>query len=289
MAIPGSGQHPPRRCALAGLLLLAAVAPSCASLSQPAIPLRTLELGRKTGGTCLAVLLPGRWDEPESFAKAGFAEAVARRHLSLDLMAVDAHLGYYRNRSVTERLQLDVLEPARAAGYRTIWIVGTSLGGLGGILSLRDHPQDLAGVLALAPFLGPPEVIREIRAAGGPARWMPPRILAADDVGRELWSFLAPWAAGPQERPLHLGWGTEDSLAEANEVLASMLPRERIYTAHGGHDWKTWASLWEQFLDRTTLCGPPRWGTPPRRAARQLSAGDRASRTRRRRTAGSGR
>lgn len=255
MVLARERQHAAQRNWLAGLLPLAVLASSCASLRTPGIPLRTVELGPSTGGTCLAVLLPGRWDKPESFRQAGFAEAVARRGLGLDLVAVDAHLGYYRERSIVDRLHLDVVAPARAAGYRTIWIVGTSLGGVGGLLYLRDHPEDLAGVLALAPFLGADEVIREIEAAGGPARWTAPRTFASEDVGRELWSWLAPWAAGGPATPLHLGWGTEDGLARANRMLATLLPRERVYAIAGGHDWKTWARLWEQFLERTALCG----------------------------------
>ncbi len=247
--------HPALAMLRFGTLLALAVATVCCSTFRaPVIPLRTIALGTKGGGTCLAVLLPGRWGKPESFRKAGFAKAVEKRGLRLDLVAVDSHLGYYRDRSVVERLRIDVVEPARAAGYRTIWIVGTSLGGVGGLLYLRDQPDDLSGVLALAPFLGADELIREIEAAGGPTRWTPPPTLPTDDVGRELWSWLAPWALSRRATPLHLGWGSEDSLAEANQMLATLLPRERVYTVRGRHDWGTWARLWEQFLDRTELC-----------------------------------
>ncbi|MFN7943038.1 MAG: alpha/beta hydrolase [Thermoanaerobaculia bacterium] len=204
---------------------------------------------------CLAVLLPGRWDRPESLLAAGFADAVEKRGTRLDLVAVDAHLGYFRDRSVVERLHLDIVAPARAAGYRTIWIVGTSLGGVGGLLYLRGRPEGLSGVLALAPFLGGEDLIREIEAAGGPTRWTLLPASPADDVGRGLWRWLVPWARSRQATPLHLGWGSDDSFAQANEMRASLLPRERIYSERGGHDWGAWARLWEQFLDRTQLCG----------------------------------
>lgn len=241
--------------ALAGLLLIGALALGCAFARRPVIPLRTLDLAPRGDGDCLAVLLPGRWDRPESFRDAGFAAAVAGRGLRLDLVAVDSHLAYYQDRSVVERLHLDVVAPARAAGYRTIWLVGTSLGGVGGLLYLRDRPEEISGVLALAPFLGADEVIREIEAAGGPARWSAAGPAPTDDVGRELWSWLAPWTAGRQRPPLHLGWGSEDRLARANALLATALPAERVYTAPGGHDWRTWARLWEQFLERSAPCG----------------------------------
>jgi pimeloyl-ACP methyl ester carboxylesterase len=233
------------------------MATGCAALRPTTVPMRTVELARGDGGRpgrCLAVLLPGRFDRPEQFREAGFARAVEARGLALDLVAVDSHLGYFRARTIVDRLQADVIAPARAAGYDTIWIVGTSLGGLGGLLYLRDHPEDLAGVLALAPYLGETAVIEEIERAGGPTRWRPPATLADGDLGRELWGWLGPWAAGAPAVPLHLGWGTADAFDRSNRLLAGLLPPERVYTDPGGHDWPVWERLWEAFLDRNPLC-----------------------------------
>ncbi len=248
---------PPRRArrfCSAAVLPLATLALSCATWRAPAKPLRTVELAPRVGGSCLVVLLPGRWDEPERFGRAGFAAAVARRGLQLDLVAVDAHLGYYRDRSVVERLRADVVAPSRAAGYREIWLVGISLGGLGGLTYLREHPDDVAGVLALAPYLGEADLVREIEAAGGAASWRPRRSGDGVGFGVELWSWLAPWVAARSGPPLHLGWGEQDDLAPASRLLAALLPREQVYAQAGGHDWRTWERLWEQFLERTALC-----------------------------------
>lgn len=231
----------------------------CAALRPPTAPLRAVDLlrGAATGeNRCLAVLLPGRWNEPEQFRDSGFAAAVTARKLALDLVAVDAHLGYYRARSIVERLRADVIGPARAAGYETIWIVGPSLGGLGGLLYLRDHPEDLAGAFAIAPYLGEPEVIDEIERAGGPGQWRPPARVADGDVGRELWSWLGPWTQGEPSVPLHLAWGTADGFDRSNRMLADLLPPERVYTDPGGHDWSVWERLWERFLDRTLATAP---------------------------------
>ncbi len=239
----------------------------CAALRPATAPLRTVTLTDATPppgagtGRCLAVLLPGRLDRPEKFRQAGFVEAVTARGLELDLVAVDSHLGYFRERTIVERLRTDVIAPARAAGYGTIWIVGTSLGGLGGLLYLRDHPSDLDGVFAIAPYLGSPAVIAEIEEAGGPESWRPPATLASADVGRELWSWLGPWASAAPEIPLHLAWGTADSFDRANRLLAGLLPPERVATDPGGHDWPVWQRLWERFLDRVmpgTTCAPRR-------------------------------
>lgn len=236
---------------LAGTLMA-----GCAALRPATVPLRTVDLARGSGVRCLVVLLPGRLDAPEKFREAGFASAVARRGLPIDLVAVDSHLGYFRARTVLERLRVDVVLPARAAGYDTIWLAGTSLGGIGALLYLRDHPDDLAGVLALAPYLGEEGVIREIERAGGPASWQPPATIAEGDVGRELWSWLAARAKEGRPMPLHLGWGAADDFDRSNQMLAGLLPPEKVYTLPGGHDWSVWERLWEAFLDRTRLCAP---------------------------------
>jgi pimeloyl-ACP methyl ester carboxylesterase len=235
------------------LLPLAALLASCAALRPTPTPIPTLAVHEGTAARCLVVLLPGRHSRPEAFRHAGFGAAVEQRELPVDVVAADAHLGYYRARTVVERLHHDVFAPARGR-YDEVWVAGTSLGGLGGLLVLRDYPADVDGVVALAPFLGDDAVIAEIAAAGGPRSWQPPDPLPAGDVGRELWAFLRAggWAA---EAPLYLGWGRRDSLAAANALLAGLLPAERVFTAAGGHDMATWRELWEQFLDRADLCG----------------------------------
>lgn len=223
---------------------------------MPTLTLGTTALDGDGHGRCLAVLLPGRLDKPGAFEHAGFHDAVAELGLPLDLVAVDAHLGYYRKRSVIDRLREDVLDPARSRGYERIYLVGTSLGGLGSLLYLRDHPEQLEAIVALAPFLGKNDVIDEIEAAGGPGSWQVPDPLP-DGLGHELWSWLAPWLAGDQEPKLYLGWGTADDFDRANRLLAGALPEERVFTDPGGHDWATWARLWRAFLARARPCAPP--------------------------------
>lgn len=214
----------------------------------------TIDLTPRRPGHCLVVLLPGRFAKPEVFREARFAEAVDVRGLPIDLVAVDAHLGYYRNRSVIERLHADVIEPARRSGYTKIWIAGASLGGLGGLIYLREHPGDLAGVLSIAPFLGDEKVIDEIEAAGGPAAWQAPAVIGKDDVGREIWGWLARGRPGSEAVPLFLGWGTSDDFDRSSRMLAGMLPPERVYPVDGKHDFDAWTLVWEAFLDRERPC-----------------------------------
>ena len=236
--------------ALAVLSLLTAA--GCLPFLRPArVPMATFELPAGQPTDCLAILLPGRLDRPRALLRAGFADRIRERGLALDLLVVDAHLGYYRNRSVVERLHQDIVAPALADGYREIWLVGASLGGLGTLLYARDHAEDLRGVLALAPFLGDDEVLAEIRAQGGPRQWQAP----GEDDFRKLWRWLRGYAMDSPAAPIHLAYGTEDSHAPAGELLTELLPADQVYTAPGGHDWRTWGELWGRFLDRAAVCG----------------------------------
>ncbi|MGK2857412.1 MAG: alpha/beta hydrolase [Thermoanaerobaculia bacterium] len=229
---------------------------SCSLVLEPPVPMRTIELTPRRPGNCLVVLLPGRFASPEGFRRAGFADAVESRGLRIDLVAADAHLGYYKNKSVIERLRSDVIEPAHRSGYEEIWIAGTSLGGLGGLIYMKEHPEQLSGVLAIAPFLGDDELIREIEAAGGPPRWKQAPPSEDDDVGRKIWPWLAADRPGAEAVPLHLGWGTSDDFNRSNQLLATMLPAERVYAVDGGHDFEAWNRVWARFLDREPApCG----------------------------------
>lgn len=235
-------------------LVLSLLLCACGPFRAQVAPIPTIDLTPERAGRCLVVLLPGRFASPEEFRRAGFAEAVAARGLRIDLVAVDAHLGYYRGRSVVDRLRTDVIGPARAAGYEQVWIAGTSLGGLGGLIYLKNHPEDLAGVLAIAPFLGDDALIGEIEQAGGAAEWTAPASSDDEEVGLTLWRWLAAGRTGAESVPLYLGWGGRDDFDRSNRLLSRMLPAERIYTVDGGHDFTAWNLVWAEFLDRVRPC-----------------------------------
>jgi pimeloyl-ACP methyl ester carboxylesterase len=238
----------------------------CYLLPRPApapIPVLRLE-PQAAGAPCLVVFLPGRGDRPEHFERHGFDRLAREAGVRCELLAVDAHLGYYRNRSVLERLHQDVILPARARGVEEIWLVGISLGGVGALLYEAEHPGEIAGAVLLAPFLGNPPIIEEVAAAGGLAGWQPgPAPAGEEDFQRRLWRFLhtrlgppTPLTATGTGRPaprLYLGWGEDDSFAGANRLLADALPPAAVLTVPGGHDWPPWRALFAGLLARGAL------------------------------------
>lgn len=217
----------------------------------------------RAGNNALLVMLPGAMHKPHDFARNGFTQALRRRNLPVDTVAVDAHLGYYLERNLDQRLTGDVIAPARDAGYERIWLLGISLGGMGALTYARAHPEEIAGVAVLAPFLGVQGTIDEIVRAGGIDRWQPGAIDAHDDE-RSLLAWLKTYGTeGAALPPVHLGYGTEDRFVAASEILGARLPPERIVTLGGGHDWETWCALWEKLLDRDLFAGG---GKAPRTA-----------------------
>jgi pimeloyl-ACP methyl ester carboxylesterase len=243
-------------------LLLSALLTSCAPPAT--VPLKTVDLSIHAGGEqqSLIVFLPGIWDRPEVFAREGLV-ATARAHgVTADMIGADAHIGYYTERTFLPRFREDVILPARQRGYREIWLVGVSLGGFGAIWYDLEHPGELAGIVALAPYLGEPDMVDEVFTAGGLIAWQPVTA-EADDPQRQIWRNLKRYARGEQTRDrIFLGYGRDDKFALPDGMLAAVLPSEQVITGDGGHDWDTWRTLWDRILLRLPLADSHREKPP---------------------------
>lgn len=218
---------------------------------------------------CALVLLPGAFNQPKDFARHTFDDILHQRHPGMRIVAADAHMGYYRKRSVIDRLSEDVVGPLRQDGYR-VWIAGISLGGVGTLLygKLRQGDPELAaeGLVTIAPYLGEDELIAEIKAAGGPLKWQAPSFetppKGRKNVGYELWPWLASWhqqrIANPDNTPhIVLAYGLKDDFAPAGEIMATLLDEDKIFTHPAGHDWDAWVPLWQDIVEAGTFddCG----------------------------------
>ena len=196
----------------------------------------------------LLVMLPAAKARPEDLLQQGFVAAVRDRGLPLDVAVMDAQPDYYLEGRVGERLAADVFRPLRARGYRRIWLMGMSLGGMGCIAYAHKHAAEVEGVILLAPFLGARGLIAQILRAGGLARWQP-AAPAPDDEELALLLWLKHYRAdNPRLPAIHLGFGRDDRYAPASAMLAQQLPAERVVSVPGKHDWQTWIRLWRALL-----------------------------------------
>jgi pimeloyl-ACP methyl ester carboxylesterase len=192
------------------------------------------------------VCLPGAYHTPEDFLSAGFDTSVSDRGLRIDLLFVDAESRHLSDRHPLDQLKHDIVLPARALGYESIWLAGISLGGYMALDYATSNPEDLDGVCLLAPYLGNRILTGEIaRSTGLPAPVAGE--LAGCDEERRIWRFIQAQHSG--SRPLYLGYGREDRFAEAHRLMSRALPPDAVDVVPGGHDWRTWTTLWENFLD----------------------------------------
>lgn len=198
----------------------------------------------------LLVMLPGAKDKPEDLIAQGFVRALRARRWPVDVIVADAHMDYYIEHKVIERLSADIIAPARVAGYARIWLMGISLGGLGSVAYAREHPGEIEGLVLLAPFLANRGLIAEVTRAGGLNAWQPGEI-GIDDDERRLLAWLKSYCADAESLPrIYIGYGTDDRFAPASAMLAERLPARQVVSIPGGHDWATWSTLWDRLLDR---------------------------------------
>ena len=253
---------PSRRAALALTAGLIAALPACAPLPRPLKDRMDRELHRADPATradTLIVLLPGAYDAPADFVREGFVQAARTRRVAADLLLLDAHVGYYTAQQIVERLHDEVVQPARAQGYRRIWLVGISMGGYGALLFARTHGALVDGVFTMAAFLGRRDLPAHIAAGGGLAAWNG-ELPGADAHDLALWRWLQgyrddPHGRAPGRPPLWMGWGEDDRFVMSNRLVGALLPPARVLSTDGGHQWAPWQRLWARFLDHAPWAG----------------------------------
>jgi pimeloyl-ACP methyl ester carboxylesterase len=194
----------------------------------------------------LVVMLPGVYSLPQDFVDEGFVRALRARGFAADVWIADAHRGYADNGTLLERLRDDVIAAARQAGYARIWLVGISLGGFASLGVLQRQPDAIEGVLAIAPYVGRPELLQQVAAAGGAAAYA--RSARAEDIEGSLWSALGRTPAWSDK--VHLYTGSQDRFIDGQRLLAALLPAEHVLELPGGHDWAAWHALWQRWLAR---------------------------------------
>jgi alpha-beta hydrolase superfamily lysophospholipase len=121
----------------------------------------------------LVIVLPGLGEDMADLQRSGIAAAIQRGMPDADVTYALASLRYYLDGGMPRRVHEQVVVPAKAKGYREIWLLGASMGGGGVTMYEREYPGEMTGLVLLAPFMGSQQLLEEIRAAGGLANWNP--------------------------------------------------------------------------------------------------------------------
>lgn len=237
------------RCLVVLLLLpvLAACSPQLRPTSKP-IGQQWFVADDKTAVAArqLLILLPGINGQLEDFERFGFIDQVQKHFPATDVVLVDAHFAYYRERLILDRLQQDIITPARQDGYCAIHLGGISLGGFGALLYYRAHSDQIDSVTLLAPYLGEDVDYQYLL---DDSKHTPDSM-----TDRNLW----PWLAGlpdQQKSSIYLAYGRQDKFAVSNGLLAKMLGDSNVITRDGSHLWQTWQVLWREGIAAGVL--PP--------------------------------
>lgn len=228
------------------LFLLSAALSGCFGFPPPVDPMPVREIRSQQGPhKRLVVVMPGRGDDLAMLDKSGIATAIQQAMPDADVLLVEATISYYMDGKLVQRMHDQVIKPARERGYEEIWLTGASMGGMGTLMYEHDHPGELAGLVLMAPYMGPGSLQKEIRAAGGLAAWDPgpqPPALTRDNVAREQWRVVKSWLSDPQRRrSVWLICGSQDSLRFAADIVATSLPADHSLRPEGGHRWVVWS------------------------------------------------
>ncbi len=229
----------------------------CIKDLEPRTPMPVIRYSLAAGAhphhsSTLIILLPGRRDRAPIFAREGFIDIMRRHGVSADLLAADAHIGYYRRGTLVRQLHEEVLEPALRHGYKHIILLGVSMGAYGAVRYAMVHPGKAETLVLLSPFLGAGPVNRDIAEAGD------------EDFEQTLhWLKQYPKDRTNAERAaagyprIILGYGDEDLFPRINAELHALLPPVDVFTTPGAHLWGTWRALLEQIAGQGLLADVP--------------------------------
>lgn len=239
-------------------LFLACLA-GCSSIAPPAVapmPVIRQQLLGPERATGLLVLLPGKGDRGERFAQQGILEMVSELAPTFDVIAADAHFGYYQQRTLLTRLESDVIRPAIDDGYDQVWLLGISLGALGSLHYASQHPEQIDGVLLFGPYLGGEPLASELLKATDLASWNSEASTlkgATDPITYDAWKWLQSQTGPEAQSVVLLGYGSRDGPGTIAERLQAALPEEHFATTSGGHNWWTWIPLIRKLLPQMSV------------------------------------
>jgi len=236
---------------LFALLASASQLLGCRAHGDPDKPIPTAFIPAQGQAQRVMVLLPGRADDLERLRRSGAADVVQKAWPGTDVVLAELTLDYYMRQDAERRLHDEVVEPLRKRGYQQVWMGGASMGGMGTLLYDRSYPDQLDGMVLLAPYLGSSALHAQIRAAGGLSQWNPgpPQTMTMDNWDHELWRYLHALSSQPERtRRIWLAYGDKDRLRKAMPLIEPMLPAGQVLVREGGHSWSVWTPALGEIL-----------------------------------------
>jgi pimeloyl-ACP methyl ester carboxylesterase len=245
------------RCVLALALILSLAGCYWRFAREPMPSVTYGDLGPQRARGAI-VLLPGFGGEPEDFDVYGFVSVLHKNAPGYDLIAPDAHFGYYDRNTLLDQLHTSVIGPLLARGYRELWITGVSMGGHGAVAYARAYPERINGVLLFAPYLGPGELLQQVAQAGGICGYNAPAALPPGRLGFAQANFA--WlkdvlCSKPAKVSVWVAVGDKDQ--DKRNLLRDAVEPGHYIVLPGGHDWEVWTPALDQIAHRAFAAAAP--------------------------------
>jgi pimeloyl-ACP methyl ester carboxylesterase len=229
-----------------GFVLVLALALSLSACFAPkAVSPMPIDTFGSVDGNHMVIMFPGYGDRASTFRERDFfsvAEDHEKAFGEALFVATDAHLGYYLDKSLPERIEQDVLQQFPDRDRLTL--LGVSMGGMGASLIASMHTEKVDRVILFAPYLGGKRFLKRIRNDDFETR---KRDSLRVQGLLKAWRFLVKDAAETGAEVVVL-YGESDRLSDGIELLAAKAPHVRMISREGGHGWATWTPLWNTYL-----------------------------------------
>jgi pimeloyl-ACP methyl ester carboxylesterase len=228
---------------LVGLVIICAFICSCAYFQKASVPVKTITFVEKPSNEKLLILLPGIFESSRAFAEHGVIDALQACRDDMNITGVEMHFAYYKNKQMDTRLYQDVIQPAKAAGIKDIYLAGLSLGGLGSLIYRMQRPDDIKTVIAIAPYLGEQEQLLS---------YINKQEAAKDEDLYPIWQNLETTAK--QAPTITLAVAEDDRYNYGQNWLAGLLTEQQLVQLPGKHNWQAFKPLWQQAIKQSGLC-----------------------------------
>ncbi|MDH5369955.1 MAG: alpha/beta hydrolase [Gammaproteobacteria bacterium] len=205
--------------------------------------------GKKTDR--LIIFLPGLYDTADKFKDEDFFLIARKAGITADMVSANVNVLHLVEDMMVKRIESDVFLDAKNNGYKNIWLVGVSLGGLNSLLFYREHSKNICGVVTLAPYVANKPLIKEIQDAENIKYWVPGSVeneYAFEKKLHFLWVWLKEQVSKNNLNNIYLGYGKQDMHIEGIKLLQNILDKKNIVTVEGGHNWETGQKIWQQQL-----------------------------------------
>lgn len=233
------------------LMIIALTSVACALFVDVKKPVDLLwdKTGKKTDR--LIIFFPGLYDTAEKFKDEAFFSLARKAGVTADMVSANVNIFHLAKEMMIERIEKDVFVQAKNSGYKNIWLVGVSLGGLNSLLFNIKHEKDICGVVTLAPYVANTPLIEDLRDAKEVKNWKPDSDeskLALEKRLQFLWLWLKEKSSKNKLNNLYLGYGKQDRYIDAIKLFENILDKNHVVSVEGGHTWVTGQMVWKKQL-----------------------------------------